>query len=753
MKRLSVVLTTLAFALTGSGRAPLAARAGAGVVSQTVTSRTPRKRALLVGVSDYCRDPTKQTCGAWKKHWWDLNSGSDVDAIGQALREKFGFQDGEIKVLKTKAETTRANILNAFRSFLVSQTQAGDIVYFHFSGHGGQAPDDARHGPNPNVGDELDGLDEVLIPSDYVTQDDKANDIRDDEIEQLLARLVGRNVLMTVDSCFSGTITRGGRSLVRGMRWNGPKFVQGRAGGLEDGPGGLIQSGGSAPRNFTVITAARNDQKANETKDPATGKEMGMLSYALVKALSSAGPETTYRDIFERVNDEVSRAHRDQDPQLEGQRDKLLFSGIARPPQPYIRVTVDQGKVMLRAGSLQAMTVGSRFSIYPPGADPKGGTPMAQAEIIAVGATSSVLRVTPAPTEKMLEDLRAARAVETLHSYGDIRLKVLVEDAAKLSLGSDALAGLQAFDLLNTQATAVDWNIRVCRDRCADEKLPAGREDVKFSGGLTLMREDGSIIKRVADDPEAGEEIARALEGEARWRFVKSLRNETNPGLRVKLRLVPVSDVVVDPNTKLAVSARDLAEEARPSAGGRIELRDGDTVMLEVMNAGTRDVYVSVLDLRNDGVIGPLWPHPRLPASMNDNKVPARRDAHGNPVWQRILCPFVFKIGEPYGPELFKALITEQPSDFSPLFSREEAEGVQRGDNTRGEKEAATPLGQLLLTGTTGRTRGKARGAATRGDKNDRLFGAADAARIGAPLEGWATYEIAFDSLPPATGP
>jgi len=748
MKKLRVVLIALAFALTVSVYTLRATNTEAGAAPQTAASRVPRKRALLVGVSDYCLDPTKQTCGAWKKRWWDLNSGPDVDAIGQVLREKFGFQDGEIKVLKTKAETTRASILNAFRTFLITETQAGDIAYFHFSGHGGQAPDDTRHGPNPNVGDELDGLDEVLIPSDYVTQDDKAKDIRDDEIEELLARLAGRNVFVTVDSCFSGTITRGGRSLVRGLRWSGPESVQRRAGGLEDGPGGLIQSGAAAPRNFTVITAARNDQKANETRDPATGKEMGMLSYALVKALAGAGPETTYRDIFERVNDEVSHTHRDQDPQLEGQRDKILFSGVARPPQPYIGVTVDQSKVMLRAGSLQAMTVGSRFSIYRPGTDPRGGSPMAQGEIVAVGATSSVLQVTPAPTEKMLQDLRAARAVETLHSYGDIRLKVLVEDAAKLSLGSDTLAGLQAYDLLNMQGTAADWNIRVCRDRCADEKLPAGRENVKFSGGVTLTREDGSIIKRITDGPEAGEEIARALEGEARWRFVKSLRNETNPALRVKLRLVPVSDVVVDPNTKLAVSARDLAEEARPSAGGRIELRDGDTVMLEVMNVGAKDVYVSVLDLRSDGVVGPLWPHPRLPASMNDNKVSARRDDRGNPVWQRILCPFVFKIGEPYGPELFKALITEQPSDFSPLFSPEEASGIQRGDSTRGKKEAGTPLGQLLLTGTTGRTRGKARGGTTRGDKDDRLFGAEDAARVGAPVEGWATYEITFDSLP-----
>jgi hypothetical protein len=179
--------------------------------------------------------------------------------------------------------------------------------------------------------------------------------------------------------------------------------------------------------------------------------------------------------------------------------------------------------------------------------------------------------------------------------------------------------------------------------------------------------------------------------------------------------------------------------------------------MLEVLNASAKDLYVSVLDLRADGVIAPLWPHPFIPASVNDNKISPRRDSEGNPVWQRIPFPFVFKIGVPYGTEVFKALVTEEPSVFSPLFSRQEADEIQRsgmrGGNARGVKDAATPLGQLLLTATTGRTRGKARGGAKRGDDNDRFYGAGDASRVGAPVEGWTTYEITFVSLPPASRP
>ena len=660
-----------------------------------------RKRALLVGVSDYCRDPLRDRCTAGAKFWWDLHAERDVLDIREALREKFGFADTEIKILKTRAETTHANIVRTFRTFLVAGTRPGDIVFFHFSGHGSQVPDDRSHGPNLKVGDEFDGLDETLVPSDYVAQDDKSNDIRDDEIEALLAQLSGRHVVMTVDSCFSGTITRGGDSLMRGLKWAGRLPTQ-REGVAADGPSGIFTSGAGAPRNTTVITAARSDQKANEFRNPSTGSRMGMLSYALVKALTAAGRETTYRDLFERISGEVTRTHRDQDPQLEGPRDLVLFSGLARPPQPYIGVTTNGDTVLLKAGALHAVTAGSRFAVYPPGADPKGGSPIAQGEVVAVGPTSSVLRLTPAPTRETLEELRAARAVETEHNYGDVRLKVLVEDGARGQLGADALEQLQVHRLLNTRADASDWNVRICSDRCADEKLPEREGPITFADGLTLMREDGSVLARVLHSPAAVASIERALEAEARWRFLKGLSNESQPGLRVKLRLVPVTDiqfVKVDERRSRAVAARDLAAEVSPNPGGQLELRDGDLVMLEVMNAGTKDVYVTVLDLRSNGVIAPLWPHPTVPESAGENRIPAKRDARGNPIWHRIPFPFVFKIGEPYGREVFKVFATEQPSDFSLLFTAEE-DGVRRGGGVRGATDVDIPLGQLLLAGT-----------------------------------------------------
>lgn len=752
MLRTFFIVISLVLAAGGAGLHAQVSADGVPVPSllQVMPQAAPRKRALLVGVSNYCRDNSARECRARGKYWWDLNSGYDVDAIKSVLMsERFGFKEDEIKVLKAESETTHASIVSAFKSFLIGQTGPGDIVYFHYSGHGGQVKDDdnPRHGRNPKVGDELDGLDETLIPSDYAAQDDGSKDIRDDELEELIAGLSGRHVTVTVDSCFSGTITRNGRRLVRGVKISRP--VAPNARGEKDGPSGLFPEGARLPGSLVVISAARNDQVASETSDESTGKEMGALSYSLVRALAGAGPETTYRDIFEKINGEITRRHEDQDPQLEGSRDNLLFSGVARPPQPYINLVVVGRKVMLKAGSLQGMTVGSRFSVYAPGKDSKAGSPMAQAEITAVGPTASVLKLTPEPNDKALEELSAARARETFHNFGDVRLKVSIDDAAKAALGEKRLRELKKLALLNLSDGAADWNVRVCRSRCENEKPSADTGGALPVGFMTLMREDGSIIQRVAGGQQMLDDMRDALEGEARWRFVKGLKNENDPNLRIKMRLVPVTDVVQDPNTKLAKSARDLAAEVHLAEGNRLVLHDGDTVMLEVMNLGTEESFVSVLDLRSNGGIGPLFPHPLVRTGVNENRIRVKNDREGRPVWQRIPIPFVIMIGKPYGREVFKAIVTRGEADFSPLFRPGDAEEIQHGrrrGSTRGEREAGSPLGQILLTATTGLTRGQARG--TR-DGETGLLGAEDAAKIGAPAEDWATAEITFEARPP----
>ena len=57
-------------------------------------------------------------------------------------------------------QPTYRNIMRAF-DWIVSESQPGDTVWIHYSGHGGRLED--------QDGDEEDGFDETLCPIDYQT--------------------------------------------------------------------------------------------------------------------------------------------------------------------------------------------------------------------------------------------------------------------------------------------------------------------------------------------------------------------------------------------------------------------------------------------------------------------------------------------------------------------------------------------------------------------------------------------------------
>ena len=103
------------------------------------------------------------------------------------IKNVHGFEDQNITILMddgTHTEPTYANIMAAYKK-VVSESKEGDVVFCHYSGHGGKLRDDD--------GDEKDGYDETLVPVDYAT----ANQIRDDDVFSTLVGPMARGVFMT----------------------------------------------------------------------------------------------------------------------------------------------------------------------------------------------------------------------------------------------------------------------------------------------------------------------------------------------------------------------------------------------------------------------------------------------------------------------------------------------------------------------------------------------------------------------------
>jgi hypothetical protein len=702
-----------------------------------------KKRALLIGISQYARKGGKDKDGIHDLDWWDLHTEYDIELLEKTLTEsKFGFKPENIRILKTPGETTRAAILQALNN-LIGETKPGDIVYIHYSGHGQPAPDRTRP----------DGMVKTLVPSDYVSQLNTSKNIRGDEIGKLLDQLKGKNpanITVTFDSCFSYSAVRGDELTSRGAD---PLNLIGNAGterGNNENANNFLNKL-TLPEGYVFLSAASQVQTAKEYYiDGDRSKPVGLFTLALTKAMEKSGPNTTYRDVLEMVNDFVQTIRRDQSPQIEGRTEQKLFDGEVAPSDRYVGVTTrtvrtssgSEKRIILQAGMLQGMTKGSKFEIYPAGTKKrydKGSQdlqPLATAVIETTDPITSELRLSPDTSLAGLDEgqFRSARAFETEHNYTSV-LKVAIDDALRSKdRGNRQLKNLSLDKLrLEDLAATVDpdgtqWNVKIrpplnCQGTSDTRNDPNCQAENNFQG-VVLQRPDGSVIARFHDDDALTKNIRDTLERESRIFVVRTLgdgvlaTNSADTSLQVKLRMIPVDVEFAEDGKVVKKVIGDRTDEAgKTFSSSSPTLYGDDYVMLELVNTGTVDAYVTVIDLQPDGKIKPAFPYPGIP---HDNLV-----KHGTTY--RVPYPYVFHLTEPYGQESFRLIATREAADFSPLLDPETLDKVVRGEgDERGESALKSPLGKILLNAQKGK----------RGDLS------------GIPAE-WTTSSVSFIVLPP----
>ncbi len=157
-----------------------------GITPPSFDPSSNKQRAVLIGINYKGQKGQLSGCH------------NDVHNVAQYLQEVQGFRNENITILMDDGmhkPPTKSAIISAFKR-LVKQTKEGDVVFCHYSGHGGRLPDDN--------GDEDDGYDETLIPLDFK----KSGQIRDDDLLKILVHPMPANVTMTclMDCCHSGTV-------------------------------------------------------------------------------------------------------------------------------------------------------------------------------------------------------------------------------------------------------------------------------------------------------------------------------------------------------------------------------------------------------------------------------------------------------------------------------------------------------------------------------------------------------------------
>jgi len=304
-----------------------------GIPRELSFSEATGNRALVVGIDQYAL-PT-----------FDLVGGSvnDANNFRNFLIDSWGFEENQVLSLVNR-DATYENIISGLHSWLVEGTEPGDHVVLYFSGHGYYMHDTS--------GDEGDGFDEALVPYDVRIIDNRsrpklvANLITDDTIREVIAALDGRTITIVVDSCFSGTISRGidADSNLAGVRALGLRLVEvgdedEAVETLDDG----IRDFGASPsnpgiidshqhENLAVWTAVSDSQFALVNMDDPNNYE-GVFTRAWIDGASgAAGAETvTNRDLLfytMDVSDDYCDTHRQQcqiglNPQLEISRANL----------------------------------------------------------------------------------------------------------------------------------------------------------------------------------------------------------------------------------------------------------------------------------------------------------------------------------------------------------------------------------------------------------------------------------------------
>ena len=151
-------------------------------------SATGTKRAVLVGIN-YVGQSQGVLSGCH----------TDVKNMVDYIKEVHGFEDNNITVIMDDGEhpePTKANIVAAYKK-LIAESEPGDCLFCHYSGHGAKIKDDEQD-------EEADGFDEVLVPVDY----NEAGMIRDDDLFDILIRPLqeGVSLFCLMDCCHSGTV-------------------------------------------------------------------------------------------------------------------------------------------------------------------------------------------------------------------------------------------------------------------------------------------------------------------------------------------------------------------------------------------------------------------------------------------------------------------------------------------------------------------------------------------------------------------
>ncbi|MGF1459799.1 MAG: caspase family protein [Leptolyngbyaceae cyanobacterium] len=573
---------------------------------QVWAQSTNRKLALLVGINDY----------PINSNFAPLNGCvNDVELQYQLLVHRFGFNPADIVKL-TDAQASRDGILTAFEEHLLKQAQPGDVVVFHFSGHGSRVLDPDQ--------DFADGFNSTLVPVDstlpegFPREGGPVDDITGHTMFLLGRAMPTENYTVVLDSCHSGGAKRG--NLVIRSRAGGSGLTMSDAelayqaewlSRLDLRPDDFVQQRRQGIAKGVAIASAQRDQYAADA--PFTDFYAGAFTFVLTQYLWQQTGGTPFRSVIPnvaRTTTELSFSQ--QEPQFEAQpgssfgNEPLYFTQKTASPAEAVVTSIAGDEVEVWLGgvdpaSLEVFSEGAVLSGVDESGESRGLVRLTTRD--GLTGRGRMLEAEGLPQGALLqEQVRGVPVNVTLHigldeSLGTETATARTALAAIPNLEPMALGGAEVHYILGRMTAAYRQEL-------------AGQPDLPAEGSVGLFSQGLDLVPDSYGNPE--ESVADAVTR------LKSKLRSLLAARTVKLTLNPGTSRLNLAVTMLDQTGNQFLGEAFTVRGGSAtspvrpgvpQISVGTSLRFQVQNNENRDLYLSVLAIDATGVMAVLFPN------------------------------------------------------------------------------------------------------------------------------------------------
>ncbi|WP_375494323.1 caspase family protein [uncultured Nostoc sp.] len=665
-------------------------------MSQVLAQSTPRKLALLVGINEYS-DPIPALKGCV----------NDVLLQKELLIYRFGFKPEDIRILTDK-QATRQGILTAFEEHLIKQAKPGDVVVFHYSGHGSQVEDRDRDSP--------DGLNSTFVPidSEYSVLGGPVQDIMGHTLFLLMYALKTDNVTVVLDSCHSGGGTRG--NLRVRSRDGGPKFQPSQAeldyqrqwlGKLGLSEQKFLELRRKGVAKGVVIASAKREQLAADVC--FDDFYAGAFTYLLTQYLwQQSGNEPVNRAIVNVArNTKVLAGVKGnyQDPDLETNFSKentnapIYFSRFSALPAEAVVTQVNKDQVKLWLGGIDSQSLEAfKKDMILTVLDPQGG----ERGLVKLGDRQGLIA-----DGKLLTTARAEIPIqpgtllqERIRSIpSDLTLKIGLDKSLDNNTAQQVTQALRSINRIEPKPLGT-VEVQYIFGRMTDakhqqlQKQRVANLPTVGSFGLFLPSQDQIVPASFGNSKETVSEAVKRLQPKLESllaaRIVKQMLGNTNTSkiaVTASMNIAGNNELLGETFTIRGVKkATQQTKKPAPvkainySDSGVAKLPIGTAITFQVQNNESSPLYVSILVIDAQGEMTVIFP----------NDWSASEDAALVQAKQKQVIPqaddaFKLTIGEPLG--ISEALII---ASTTPL--RTSLKALQKIAQSRGLENRRAPV-------------------------------------------------------------